>query len=476
MPNNSSNNSSNNNSTVTVTPRRRSRKKSSVRVSTIARESTSVAPKKSLKKRLSPAKKKHRVEFLYPRETGRKDIILNSCIDSDSKTPNPRYPCPFNQNSISYSAFFDGRDVGLNISYTEDSKVEKKIVKGLENLLKLQAIIKSNGYKPNINGYSFSEEDHSHNYYLGELFAYGRFHKDSKNRHYQSQIIDEGKFLEYHENRSGIFQITDTVLILPRKSVIDHMNMLNIINDIRTALNYMHANEFAYFDTKRENILISKLSYKEAYYKLSNFETLRKISAFKRKPEVLGSVEFMSPEMHAFAYGSDKKLGEVIDPIKNDTFCFGMFILQLLNPRAFSRTSRYMLEDSRYPSIDYKELQASIGKDMIKEKDNLKKWIYVLAIQYTKLNPSERKDLGDTLDPAQILRDGQFYKMNNDFNETAAATAEMLGKKQAEERRRRQRHKSTVTRVLDRTVGESFANSITGAFSSARSKITSLLV
>ena len=472
MPNNSSNNSSNNNSTVTVTPRRRSRKKSS----TIARASTSVAPKKSLKKRLSPAKRKHRVEFLYPRETGRKDIILNSCIDSGSKTPNPRYPCPVNQNSISYSAVFDGRDVGLNISYTEDSKVEKKIVKGLENLVKLQAIIKSNGYIPNINGYDFAEEDHTNNYYLGELLAYGRFHKDSKNRHYQSQIIDEGKFLEYHENRSGIFQITDTVLILPRKSVIDDMNMLNIINDIRTALNYMHANGFAYFDTKRENILISKLSYKEAYYKLSNFETLREISAFKRKPEVLGSVEFMSPEMHAFAYGSDKKLGDVIDPIKNDTFCFGMFILQLLNPRAFLRASRYMLEGSTYPSIDYKELQASIGKDMIKEKDNLKKWIYVLAIQYTKLNPSERKDLGETLDPKQILRDGQSYQMNNYYNKTAAATAEMLGKKQAAEKRRRQRAKSTVTRVLDGTVGESLTNSITGAFSSARRKITSLFV
>ena len=31
-----------------------------------------------------------------------------------------------------------------------------------------------------------------------------------------------------------------------------------------------------------------------------------------------------------------------------------------------------MLEGSRYPSIDYKELQASIGKDMIKEKDDFK--------------------------------------------------------------------------------------------------------
>ena len=386
------------------------------------------------------------------------------------------YPCPVNQNSISYSAFYNGRDVGLNISYTEDSKVEKKIVKGLENLLKLQAIIKSNGYIPNINGYEFLEEDHSHNYYLGELLAYGRFHKDSKNRHYQSQIIDEGKFLEYHENRSGIFQITDTVLILARKSVIDHMNMLNIINDIRTALNYMHANGFAYFDTKRENILISKLSYKEAYYKLSNFETLREISAFKRKPEVLGSVEFMSPEMHAFAYGSDKKLGEVIDPIKNDTFYFGMFILQLLNPRAFLRASRYMLEGSTYPSIDYKELQALIGKDMIKEKDSLKKWFYVLAIQYTKLNPSERKDLGETLDPKQVLRDGQSYQMNNDYNETVAASMEAYAKKQAAKKRRRQRHKSTVTRVLDGTVGESLANSITGAFSRAKSKITSLVV
>ena len=469
MPNNNSSNNSSNNSTVTVTHGRRSRKKSSMR----ARASTSVAPKKSLKKRLSPAKKKHRVEFLYPRETGRKDISLNSCIDNDSETPNPRYPCPFNQNSISYAAVFDGINVGLNISYTEDSKVEKKIVKGLENLLKLQAIIKSNGYIPNINGYEFLEEDHSHNYYLGELLAYGRFHKDSKNRHYQSQIIDEGKFLEYHENRSGIFQITDTVLILPRKSVIDHMNMLNIINDIRTALNYMHANGFAYFDTKRENILISKLSYKEAYYKLSNFETLREISAFKRKPEVLGSVEFMSPEMHAFAYGSDKKLGEVIDPIKNDTFCFGMFILQLLNPRLLSR---YMLEGSRYPSIDYKELQASIGRDMIKEKDDFKRWFYVLAIQYTKLNPSERKDLGETLDPKQILRDGQSYQMNNDYNETVAASMEAYAKKQAAEKRRRQRHKSTVTRVLDGTVGESLANSITGAFSRAKSKITSLVV
>jgi hypothetical protein len=474
MPNNSNNNSSNNssnNSTVTVTPRRRSSKKSRASV----RASTSVAPKKSLKKRLSPAKRKHRVEFLYPRETGRKDISLNSCIDSDYKTPNPRYPCPFNQNSISYSGVFDGRDVGLNISYTEDSKVEKKIVKGLENFLKLQAIIKSNGYIPNINGYDFLEKDHSHNYYLEELFAYGRFHKDSKNRHYQSQIIDEGKFLEYHENRSGIFQITDTALILRRKSVIDHMNMLNIINDIRTALNYMHANGFAYFDTKRENILKHKLSYKETYYKLSNFETLREINAFKRKPEVLGSVEFMSPEMHAFAYGSDKKLGEVIDPIKNDTFCFGMFILQLLNPHAFSKKNlRYMLEGSRYPSIDYKELQALIGKDMMEEKDNFKRWFYVLAIQYTKLNPSERKDLGEELNPAQILRDGQSYQMNNDYNETAAATAETYAKKQAAEKRRRQRHKSTVTRVLDRTVGESLANSITGAFSSARSKITSL--
>ena len=473
MPRSNSSNNSNNNSTVTVTHGRRSRKRSSMR----ARASTSAAPKKSLKKRLSPAKKKHRVEFLYPRDTGRKDIILNSCINSDSKTPNPMYPCPVNQNSISYSAFYNGRDVGLNISYTEDSKVEKKIVKGLENLLKLQAIIKSNGYKPNINGYSFLEEDHSQSYYLGELFAYGTFHKDSKNRRYQSQIIDEGKFLEYHENRSGIFQITDTALILPRKRVIDHMNMLNIINDIRTALNYMHANGFAYFDTKRENILVSKLSYKEAYYKLSNFETLREISAFKRKPEVLGSVEFMSPEMHAFAYGSDKKLGEVIDPIKNDTFCFGMFILQLLNPHAFSKKNlRYMLEGSRYPSIDYKELQASIGKDMIKEKDDFKRWFYVLAIQYTKLNPSERKDLRETLDPKQILRDGQSYQMNNDYNETVAASMEAYAKKQAAEKRRRQRHKSTVTRVLDRTVGESHANSITGAFSSARRKITSLFV
>ena len=33
------------------------------------------------------------------------------------------------------------------------------------------------------------------------------------------------------------------------------MNMLNIINDIRTALNYMHANGFSYFDTKREKYI-----------------------------------------------------------------------------------------------------------------------------------------------------------------------------------------------------------------------------
>ena len=66
--------------------------------------------------------------------------------------------------------------------------------------------------------------------------------------------------------------------------------------------------------------------------------------------------------------------------------------------------------------------------------------------------------------------------MNNYYNKTAAATAEMLGKKQAAEKRRRQRAKSTVTRVLDGTVGESLTNSITGAFSSARRKITSLFV
>ena len=60
-----------------------------------------------------------------------------------------------------------------------------------------------------------------------------------------------------------------------------------------------------------------------------------KTSTFKRKPEVLGSVEFMSPEMHAFAYGSDKKLGEVIDPIKNDTFCFENVYITTLNPVPF---------------------------------------------------------------------------------------------------------------------------------------------
>lgn len=421
---------------------------------------------KKLKKSVSPARKKHRIQYSFPSGIERKDITLVKCLSRGN--PDPEIPCPQGHNYKTYLCKVDGEERALKLTQFSDDIDISNLMLGLKNRQIIQDLIIGSDLYEGI--YTFNDNDKRNNFYISKLISHGKFFKNSRNRKLKSQIIDTHGFIDLqHENHNGLFSVSekgDDFTEFIRSLDVDEI--VKIINNIRVALNFMHSKGYAYFDLKIKNIIRCGNG-RNTNYKLINFNSLRRIESFKTNPEVLGSPMSISPEMFDLylADTKEEKLerGKLFDPIKHDTFCFGMLILYLLNPDDFEKI--YMdLENPKTPLfnlINYGNLEKTISDQRLGD-DRQKKWLYTLAKQYVKLEPDTRFDLSEEIDERRGFE--RQLSLSDSFNGNYRKSVEEYSKRMSEQKNEIRRRKARSNRI------NSIKNSVTGVLGSIGNSVT----
>jgi serine/threonine protein kinase len=310
------------------------------------------------------------LNFTYPEKLPSSPIEIEDCKSSFG------YICGKGSYAKVYKVEYNGKTRVLRLLQRGlRAKELENEERGIENHKLLQRKIRKKKDSEPLS------EEIKNNFYIVELYGHGTTTttKDS-DRIIELNDTDEqvGNFFSPNLPFSIIeFGQIDLFDYINRYSTsLEYGVIKEILRQISVAINFIHQNEYVYFDLKLENIIVTNKT--KPIVRLIDFGMLKSLESARDFTK--GTLEYMAKE--TFQIGKE-------DPYKCDVFSFGMLMYELFTLKygLSSPIDRYKINRSKKNSLlNYNKLNTSTFDEFPPEYSVLKPLLQLCV----KTDPAQR--------------------------------------------------------------------------------------